>query len=473
MEALEAHMSAISKALIQLFWGSGFMVYILLGAGLYFTARTLFVQIRYFPLMFKLLGEDAHNKKGVSSFQAFALSVAGRVGVGNIVGVALAVLKGGPGAVFWMWVMAFISMATAFVESLLAQLYKVKEGDDYFRGGPSYYLSRGLNSRFLSVTFALSMILTFGYVVNMQQANVVGSLAVTTFNVQPVVASTFLSLLLLLVVVGGMKRIVGVVTALVPTMAFVYVGLSLVIMIMHITEIPAMFGLIFENAFSGKAAVGGLLGTVVSMGVRRGLLSNEAGVGSAPAAAAVVSTSHPVKQALVQSLSVFTDTIIICSATAFVFILSGFYNSDPALDGGLLMSQAWVSNFGTVGYYILVLAIFVFAITTMISSYYYGESSLMFLLKKDKVPLLFKLTVGFMVFLGPLVTGELVWDLIDIFIAVTALINIYGLLRLFPQVKLVLKDFETQFKAGLNPVFKRSSVAGLNVDCWDDDGTND
>ncbi len=472
MGSLETQLSSISGALIHFFWGSGLMIYVLIGAGLYFTARTMFVQIRYFPLMFKLIGEPAHTPYGVGGLQAFALGVAGRVGAGNIMGVAVAILNGGPGAVFWMWVMALLGMATTFCESLLAQLYKVKDGPIHFRGGAFYYIAGGLKSRFMGAATAVSMLLSFGFVLIMQHANVVSSVAVDSFNVDSITVSVILSLLVLVVVTGSRQRIFRVAYILSSIMILVYVGFTVMIVGQNIVEVPAMLSLIFTNAFTGKAAAGGALGTVISMGMRRGFLSNEAGMGSSPTMAAVASTSHPAKSALVQSLAVFTDTMIVCSATAFILILSGFHTADSAIDSDLVVTQTWLSHLSSLGQYIVIYSLFIFSFTGMIIAYFYGASSLVFLRKKEGVPLLFKLFVGFMVFLGPLITGTLAWELIDIFLAITGLINIYALIRLFPVVQLVLKDFETQVKTGFNPVFQGSSIAGLEVECWSDEAAH-
>ena len=350
---------------------------LLLVIGIYFTIRTKFVQIRLFGEMFRLIFEKKGSDDGVSAFQAFTISAASRVGTGNITGVALAIGIGGPGAVFWMWVIAIIGMATAFVESTLAQVYKVRDGDT-FRGGPAYYMEKALGLRKLGIVFAILLTLSFGFIFNSVQSNTISQSFNDVFNLPFWAVGLLLVALTAVIIFGGVKRIVKVTQTLVPVMAVFYIIIALFVVIINITEVPAMIALIFEHAFGIKEMAGGGVGAAMMQGIRRGLFSNEAGMGSVPNAAATANVSHPAKQGLVQSLGVFFDTIIICSATAFIIILAGFY--DKGEESGILLTQASMAvHVGSWAPYFVAIAIMFFAFSSIIGNYYYGETNIEFI----------------------------------------------------------------------------------------------
>jgi AGCS family alanine or glycine:cation symporter len=459
-ERLSAYISAINDPL----W-SYVLVFVLVGAGLWFTLRLRFVQFRYLPVMIKLLSEGAVNekKKGVSSFEAFAISIASRVGTGNIAGVATAVALGGPGSVFWMWVIALLGMATAFVESVLAQIYKQKDGHN-FVGGPAYYIEKALKQRWLGMVFAVLISVTFGFIFNMVQSNTITA-SLKAYGVSPLPVGLVLALLTALIIFGGVKRVAAVSGVFVPIMAIVYVLVALYIIAVNITHIPALFRLIVEDAFSGRAVAGGALGMVIMQGVKRGLFSNEAGMGSAPNAAAAAHTSHPVKQGLVQALSVFTDTMLVCSCTAFIILLGGFYT-----DGlkGVELTQLSVNRYiGAFGPAFIVFSIFTFAFSSIIGNYYYGESNIKFMRSSPWLLLAYRIVVILLVFCGAVAGFDLVWNLADLFMALMALVNLYAIIRLFPIARGALYDFDKQYKAGKNPEFYKETLKTLDDSAYE------
>ena len=362
------------------------MVALLLGAALYFTLYTKGVQFRMIPQMIKLLFESGKGhenpalplkkKKTISSFQAFAVSLASRVGTGNIAGVAIAIALGGPGAIFWMWVVAFIGSANAFVESTLAQLFKVK-GTNEFRGGPAYYIMKGLHRKWWAITFAILITLTFGLAFNTVQSNTIVTAFNNTFGLSELWVGIITTAISMIVICGGIQRISKVSEIIVPIMAGFYILLAIYIIIMHITEIPEIFGLIFRNAFGIEQAIGGGMGMALILGVKRGLFSNEAGEGSTPNAAATADISHPVKQGLIQTLGVYTDTLLVCTSTAFIILCSGVFNS--GLTGIELTQAALETETGNFSTWFLAIAIYLFAFTSVIANYYYGETNLNFI----------------------------------------------------------------------------------------------
>ena len=353
------------------------LIGLLLAAGLYFTIRTKFVQVRLFREMFRLIVEKKDSNDGVSPFQAFTISAASRVGTGNVAGVALAIGIGGPGAVFWMWVIAIIGMATAFIESTLAQVYKVKDGDT-FRGGPAYYMQKALGWRKLGIVFAILLTMCFGFIFNAVQSNTISQSFTDVFGIPHWAVGVGLIVLTAVIVFGGVQRIVKVTQTIVPVMATFYIIVALYIVILNITEVPAMIALIVEHAFGIKEIMGGGIGMAMMQGVRRGLFSNEAGMGSVPNAAATANVSHPAKQGLVQSLGVFFDTIIICSATAFIILLGGLYQSGET--NGILLTQASMEvHVGAWAPYFIAVAIMFFAFSSIIGNYYYGETNIEFI----------------------------------------------------------------------------------------------
>ena len=442
------------------------LIIMLIGLGLYFTFRTKFVQFRLFGEMVRLLGEGARaDKKGVSSFQAFCISTASRVGTGNLAGVAIAITPGGPGAVFWMWLIALIGSASAFVESTLAQIYKVKDGDT-FRGGPAYYMEKALNARWMGVTFAVLITLTFGLAFNSVQANTITSAFHSSFGINKVLIAVILSIITAIIIFGGIKRIARVSEIIVPVMAGAYILIALFIMIINITEIPSVFVLIFESAFGLQEAAGGALGAAMMNGIKRGLFSNEAGMGSAPNAAATADVSHPVKQGLIQSLGVFFDTLIICSSTAFIILLSGLYTS-PESDGIVLTQQALETSMGTWAGIFLSIIVLMFAFSSIVGNYYYGESNIEFINNNKLFLNIYRVAVVAMVAFGSLASLSFVWSLADLFMGLMAIINLIAITLLGKIAFSALSDYTKQRAAGKNPTFTADSIEGLkNVEAW-------
>ncbi len=450
--------------------------YIIIGAllllGIYFTIRTKFVQVRLFGEMFRLILEKKENKNGVSSFQAFTISAASRVGTGNVTGVALAIGIGGPGAVFWMWVIAFIGMATGFIESTLAQVYKVKDGDT-FRGGPAYYMQNALGNRKLGIVFAILLILCFGFIFNAVQSNTISQSFADVFGMPDWLIGALLVILTAIIIFGGVKRIVKVTELVVPIMAVLYLIVAFYIVITNISEVPAVFNLIISHAFGFTEVVGGGVGVALMQGIRRGLFSNEAGMGSVPNAAATASTSHPAKQGLVQSLGVFFDTIIICSATAFIILLAGLYTTNGN-DGIILTQDSMALHVGTWAPYFIAIAILFFAFSSIIGNYYYGETNIEFINGHKSWLTIYRLLVLGMVMFGSLATVGIVWSMADLFMGLMAVINLFAIMILGGVAYKVLDDYEGQRKMGLNPIFKASIIPGLkNADCWEDDRTRE
>ncbi|MGE7688569.1 alanine/glycine:cation symporter family protein [Lysinibacillus sp. NPDC097214] len=445
-----------------------FIITLLLVAGLYFSFGTKFVQIRLFPEMFRLIVEKREGESGVSPFQAFTISAASRVGTGNITGVALAIGVGGPGAVFWMWIIAILGMATAFIESTLAQVYKVKDGDT-FRGGPAYYMEKALGQRKLGIIFGILLTLSFGFIFNAVQSNTIATSVGEAFDIKPSIIGVMLVVLTAMIIFGGVHRIVKVTQVLVPVMAVFYLAVAFFVIVTNLTEIPAVFKLIFTEAFGLREAAGGAIGVAIMQGVRRGLFSNEAGMGSVPNAAATANTSHPAKQGLVQSLGVFFDTIMICSATAFIIILAGLYNTGES-NGIILTQNSLAVHVGGWAPYFIAIAIIFFAFSSIVGNYYYGESNIEFMNAHKGWMFVYRILVLAMVMFGSLAQVELVWNLADLFMGLMAIINITIILLLGKIAFLVLDDFTKQRNAGKNPVFYAKSIPKLkNTDCWEED----
>ena len=442
------------------------LIGLLLAAGLYFTIRTKFVQVRLFGEMFRLIVEKKDSNDGVSPFQAFTISAASRVGTGNVAGVALAIGIGGPGAVFWMWIIAIIGMATAFIESTLAQVYKVKDGET-FRGGPAYYMQKALGWRKLGIVFAILLTMCFGFIFNAVQSNTISQSFTDVFGIPHWVVGIGLIVLTAVIVFGGVQRIVKVTQTIVPVMATFYIIVALFIVIMNITEIPAMISLIFQHAFGIKEIMGGGIGMAMMQGVRRGLFSNEAGMGSVPNAAATANVSHPAKQGLVQSLGVFFDTIVICSATAFIILLGGLYETGET--NGILLTQASMAvHVGSWAPYFIAVAIMFFAFSSIIGNYYYGETNIEFINANKVWKLVYQVLVLGMVFFGAIAKVQVVWDMADLFMGLMAIINLFVILILGKIAFKVLDDFTRQRRAGRNPVFKAAAIPGLKgAECWE------
>lgn len=452
-------------------WHWHSIVVVLIICGLYFTVRTRFVQFRMIPEMFRLLGESLPKNKSknqVSSFQAFAVSLATRVGTGNLAGVAGAIAVGGPGAVFWMWMIALIGSATAFVESTLAQLYKRRNGESFI-GGPAYYILHGIHWRWMAALFALLMTLTFGLSYNSIQSNTIAEAMSAAFGLDTTMVGVILTVLSLVIIFGGIHRIARVSSVIVPLMAIGYFVMALVIIVMNYDLIPSVLRLIVDNAFGIGPMAGGVVGVAMREGIKRGLFSNEAGEGSAPNVAATASVSHPVKQGLIQALGVFTDTLIICSCTAFIILLTGVYKTGN-VEGIALTQTAIESQIGSSGKIFVAIAIFFFAFSSIIGNYYYGEANILFLTKRSWVLLIYRLlSGGVMVMLGAVASLKIVWNLGEVFMALITLCNLIAIMILGKHAFFLLKDYINQKRKGIkSPQFKSSSMPSIkdDIDAW-------
>ena len=475
-------MNELITSINDAIWGY-VLVFVLVGCGLWFTWRTRFVQFRMVGEMIRLLTDSAidtvetqvkeneskSNRKHISSFQAFAVSVATRVGTGNLAGVASAIAIGGPGAVFWMWIIALIGSATAFVESTLAQLFKQKHKDSFI-GGPAYYIQRGLHQRWMAVLFAILITCQFGLSNNSIQSNTICGAMQEAFGWSPLWVGAVIAAVSLFIVFGGIQRIAQVSAVLVPVMAISYVVLALVIIGMNIELIPHVFKVIILDAFGIQQIAGGGLGVAIMNGVKRGLFSNEAGEGSAPNVAATASVTHPVKQGLIQALGVFTDTLIVCSCTAFIILISGLYQV-PELNGIALTQSALQSEVGAAGPVFIAVAIFLFAFSTIIGNYYYGEANIRFITPNPMVMTVYRiLSAGVMVIFGAMASFELVWNIVDFFMAFLTACNLTAIILLGRYAFRLLDDYRKQKKQGIKePVFHRSQIPELEheLECWE------
>ena len=447
------------------------LVAALLGCAVWFTLRTRGVQFRLLGEMVRVLGESAGSgpkgERHVSSFQAFAVSLASRVGTGNLAGVATAITVGGPGAVFWMWVIALLGAASAFVESTLAQLYK-RRGKDSYIGGPAYYIERGLGWRWMGVLFAVLISVTFGFAFNSVQSNTICAAWEGAFGIDHVWVGIAIAALTLAVIFGGIHRIARVSGVIVPIMALGYIVLALGIVLFNLGRLPEVLELIVANAFGWEQALGGTIGAALMQGIKRGLFSNEAGMGSAPNVAATAHVSHPVKQGLIQTLGVFTDTLVICTCTAFI-ILFGGVPATSSLNGIQLTQAALVSEIGPAGGIFVAIAIFLFAFSSIIGNYYYGEANIRFITPRRWVLLLYRLLVGAMVLFGALASLDLAWSLADVTMALMTLCNLTAIVLLGRQALLLLADYTAQKRQGIkNPVFTKDRIPALKdkAECW-------
>ena len=443
------------------------LVYVLLGAGLFFTVATGFVQFRLLGRSIKEMlggrqqGDDPH---GITPFQAFVTGLASRVGVGNIAGVAIAISSGGPGAVFWMWITALIGMSSAFVESSLAQLFKIRDYDNHhFRGGPAYYITQGLGQKWLGIVFALSLIFCFGFVYEAVQTNTIAVTAKAAWGWNEHAVGVALVIMTAPIIFGGIRRVSRFAEMLVPLMATLYLLMALYIIITNISLIPHVFGQIFSSAFKFEAAGGGLLGGLISqtmmIGIKRGLYSNEAGQGSAPNAAAAAEVKHPVSQGMIQMLGVFVDTIIVCSCTAFIVLV--YQQPYGDLSGAELTQAAIVSQVGAWGADFLAIILFMFAFSTVIGNYAYAESNVQFIKSHWLLTALFRMLVLGWVYFGAVANVPLVWDMADMAMGTMAWINLVAILLLSPLAFLLLRDYTSKLKMGKDPVFKLSEHPGL------------
>ena len=452
------------------------LIYLLVAAGIYFTIRTRFIQIRYFGRMLRQVLHSRENGDGISSFQAFCIGLASRVGTGNIAGVAIALTVGGPGAIFWMWVVAAIGMATALIEATLGQIFKVRADDGSFRGGPAFYIQRGLGSRAGGMLFAVLLVFTFGFAFNMLQANAISDVLNTSHEIEVHWTTIGLVLLSAPVLFGGVKRVAKVAEFVLPLMALAYVTLALIIVAMHIGHLPQVLGQIIGGAFGFTQMAGGFTGGVAAAmlnGVKRGLFSNEAGMGSAPNVAATATVSHPVKQGLIQSLGVFVDTMIICSATAFIILISGPEIYDPAAPGkraGAALTQAAIgSALGSWTTGLMTALVFVFAFSSVLGNYVYAEINLFFLGAKKNAIMIFRLLVLGAIALGATSKLATVWDIADIAMGFMALVNLVAIVLLGKWAFAAIRDYHRQSADGSDPVFvaEQAGLPGvLEGDIW-------
>ncbi|UYW02504.1 alanine:cation symporter family protein [Flavobacterium agricola] len=469
-------------------WSDVFIV-LCIGTGLYFSFVTKFLQVRYLKDMVKLLFTEGSNDKGVSPFQAFSIAIAGRVGTGNIAGVATAIAMGGPGAVFWMWMIAFLGASTAFIEATLGQIYKVNVEGEY-RGGPAYYIEKGLDKKWFAWIFAIVTIVGCLLFLPGVQSNSIADGLYNAFHIEHLNTGVLVAGLLALVVFGGAKRIGRVSEIVVPFMAGAYILMAVVIIVLNIGDVPKVFKLIISSALSFDATFGAIVGSAISWGVKRGIYSNEAGQGTAPHAAAAAATTHPVKQGLVQSFSVYIDTLFVCSATAFIILFTQKYNvvdsvnsteSDstylveylPGVQAGAAYTQHAVSvYFPTIGSEFIAIALFLFAFTTAMAYYFIAESNYYYLSKyKKNVYLLWTMRFAFLasVIYGAVSDGGSAWKIGDIGVGVMAWLNIIAILLLRKPALIALKDYQEQRSQGINPVFNPEKLGIKNTTEWQED----
>ncbi|SMG30659.1 alanine/glycine:cation symporter family protein [Sphingobacterium psychroaquaticum] len=491
-------MESTIKAISNIVW-SDFFIYLCLFTGLYFSIRTGFLQVRYVREMLRLLFVKRESDKGISSFQAFALAISGRVGTGNIVGVATAIYMGGPGAVFWMWAIAFLGSASAFVEATLGQLYKqVIDGE--YRGGPAYYIEKGLGVKWYAVLFAVVTIVSTGLLLPGVQSNAINGTISNAFDYQnsivPFLGIEFplsivglaIIVLLAVIIIGGVKRLGQASEFIVPFMAGAYILMAIVIIGLNFSEIPAVFKLIFSSAFSLDASFGGIVGMAIAWGVKRGIYSNEAGQGTAPHAAAAADVRHPAQQGLVQAFSVYVDTLFVCTATALMILFTNMFNTAetfdksgkaqtyivnnvPNIEADGFTQAAIASHFPAIGHQFVAVALFFFAFTTIMAYYYYAETNVTYIFKgRFLKPVIWLLRISFLgaTYLGTVKTANQAWDLGDIGVGLMAWVNLIAILLLSKTAMKVWKDYKNKRKAGIkDPTFSAKEIGIKNADFWD------
>lgn len=464
----------------DLTWGWS-LVPMLIIFGLLFTIVGNFAQIRYFKRMFSVFRRDEVGEGGITARQALLVSIGGRVGGGNIAGVAVAISLGGPGAVFWMWIVAAIGMMTSIVECSLAQLYKRKDYEGNFRGGPATYILHGLGREYkwLAVIYAVSLLLSFSIGFVAFQGNTVAGSALESFGIERWISGVVLVIAGGFIVFGGIKRIAKAADIVIPIMALIYLLMAVVIIVLNITELPALIAMIVKNAFGIESVVGGGIGVAIEQGMKRGLFSNEAGLGSAPNVAATAYATHPVSQGISQSLSVFIDTILVCSATAFMILLSGVYQPGAEVDGIVLAQQALTSELGNWSQYVLTIALLLFALSSIMYNYYMGENAINFLVKKNikTATFILRIVVVAILFVGAAApAATTVFFFADPLMGVLALANLLALIMLFPRAKRLLDDFARQLKAGVKvPLFDAQNYEKLDLDlaAWGKDAVEE
>ena len=443
------------------------LIVLIVGLGGYFTIRSRFVQFRHFFHMFAVFRDSLRNSTGqLSSFQALMLSLAGRVGAGNIAGVGIAVTLGGPGAVFWMWVTALVGMASSFIECSLAQLYKRKDSEGQFRGGPAYYIQHGLGKRWLGMVMAVLLLVTFGFAFNGLQSHAVTDSLKGAFGIDTMTTGVCLVVLLGLAFVGGIKRIAAISDLLVPVKTLIYIAVTIYDIVLQIDHVPAMLATIVKSAFGLDPVFGGLIGSAIVMGVKRGVFANEAGLGSAPNVAAVAQVEHPISQGVVQAFSVFLDTFVICTCTALLILLSGIYDVGYSGNGIVLAQNSLAAVVGDWGRIFISVALALFVFTSILYNYYLGENSLRFLVGESK-----KAIVGYRIFVlvlilwGAVVDLNTVFAFADITMTLLAFVNLIAPAMLFKVAMRILRDYDAQRKAGIKtPVFDSSQFPDLDLD---------
>lgn len=461
------------------------LVVLLIITGFYYSYMTGFVQFRMLPYVFEILTErrEKHEKHHISPFQALMISTASRVGIGNIAGIAVAIVLGGPGALFWMWAMAFFGGASAFAESTLAQVYKSRDGKS-FKGGPAYYISKALNLKWLGAIFALILIITYAYGFNGLQSQTMTSAFEIYYKSMvnsdlsfansswPVTIGAILAIFAAFMFFGDHTKIGKVSSVIVPIMAMIYVALSFIAMFMNYEKIPDVLSMIFKNAFDFEAIFGGFAGSALVIGIKRGLFSNEAGMGSAPNAAASALTTHPAKQGVIQAFAVLID-VIICTSSGFLVLFSLAYANNLGVDGKPILTalplvqKAMGEYYGSLGVHFTTVSIVLFAITSLIGNYYYAQANIKYLTSNKIIMFVFKLSAVAMIFIGANMDLKFAWDLADVTMAFMATINIVSILLLGKIVKKVLDDFSEQKKQGRDPVFSASKLGIKNAECWD------
>lgn len=478
-------MENLVSILNGIIWSNALIV-LCLGTGLYFSVRTRFLQVRHFKEMFRLLFDGKSTDSGVSSFQALSMSLAGRVGTGNIAGVATAIAFGGPGAMFWMWLVAFLGASTAFIEAVLAQIYKEKHLGE-LRGGPAFYIERGLGVKWFGVLFAIISVISAGVLLPGVQANSVADGIKNAFNLDTWITGTGVVLIFAAIVFGGVKRIAKFTEYVVPFMAIGYIVIALLIIIVDIKHLPDVILLVFKSAFNMEAGFGAVFGLAVQWGVKRGIYSNEAGQGTAPHIAAAANVSHPVKQGLVQSFSVYIDTLLVCSATGFMLLMTGKYNvynpafgTDEASEflytgaqniavGPGFTQSAMDTIFPGFGSYFVAIALFFFAFTTILAYYYIAETNISYLTRKFESPVfnyILKIIMMLVIMYGSVNQAKLAWEIGDIGVGLMAWFNIIAILLLQKPALAALKDYEKQKKQGKDPLFNPEDIGVTNAHIW-------
>ncbi|WP_139368059.1 alanine/glycine:cation symporter family protein [Priestia abyssalis] len=473
-------MEQFVASLNEVLW-SKWVIYIILGVGLIFSILTRFLQVRLLKDMVKLMFQGKSSEAGVSSFQALSIALSGRVGTGNIAGVATAIAFGGPGAVFWMWTIAFIGASSAFIESTLAQIYKVKQ-DGQYRGGPAYYIEKGMGSKWFAVLFAFAALIAMSILMPGIQSNSIALGMKNAFGIDPMITGIVIVGLLGFIIFGGVKRIANVAQVIVPFMALGYILVSVIVVFMNIGELPGVIALIIKSAFALDSAFGGLIGMAISWGVKRGIYSNEAGQGTGPHPAAAAEVSHPAKQGLVQAFSVYIDTLFVCSATAFMILFTGMYNTQ-APDGTFIVQnlqgiepgpgytqaaiETVIPGFGA-GF--VAIALFFFAFTTIMAYYYIAETNIAYLARSNNskwAMLLLKVVLLGATFYGSVKTAALAWALGDVGLGIMVWLNVIAIVILAKPAIKALKDYEQQKKQGLDPVFNPKALGIKNADFWE------